>query len=142
MAEQSPAATEHSPALVRAELLISYVLRYGVILCGVVIAVGLALLLLHPAAGGGPGFLAQVRHSSGGSPEMVPTTLAAFATGLAALEPGTLISLGLLLLIALPVVRVALTVVIFLIQKDLSYFIITLIVLTVLLSGIFLGKAL
>jgi len=142
MAEQSSTAAEHAPALIRAELLISYVLRYGVILCGVVIAVGLALLLLHPAGGSSSGFLAQVRSSAGGSPEAVPTTLAAFATGLAAFDPNTLISLGLLLLIALPVVRVALTVVIFLIQKDLSYFIITLIVLTVLLSGIFLGKAL
>jgi uncharacterized membrane protein len=51
------------------------------------------------------------------------------------------VMLGLLLLIATPVLRVAVSVVIFLIQADLTYVLITLIVLTLLLASFFLGTA-
>ena len=46
------------------------------------------------------------------------------------------------MLIALPVLRVAFTVGLFLIERDVTYFFITLVVLVVLLSSLFLGSSL
>jgi uncharacterized membrane protein len=57
-------------------------------------------------------------------------------------QPDVLINVGLLLLIALPILRVALTTLIFLYERDWAFVVITLVVLCVLLSGLFLGKAL
>ncbi len=132
-----------SEKLLRTELIISNLLRYGVILCGGIIALGVLLSWLNAPN--------LHRFSAATLPALisgeqvnieVPRSLAEFSAHLSAFDPSAIIALGLLFLIALPTVRVALTVVLFFIERDFTYFVITLIVLTVLLSGMILGKAL
>jgi uncharacterized membrane protein len=65
-----------------------------------------------------------------------PFPTATFATW----QPDSIIAVGLILLIALPIVRVAMTVFLFLKEKDYTYLAITLFVLTVLMTGVFFGK--
>lgn len=126
--------------LLRAELLIASVLRYGVLVCLLVIGAGLALRLLGDTSS------AQVIGAlvSGLTPGDYhpPATAGLLLYGAARLEPDSVIALGLVMLIALPVIRVALTTLIFFFEKDWPYFWITLIVLSVLLTGVILGKAL
>lgn len=113
--------------LLRAESLIGNFLRYGVLLCLAVIGAGLAMRLAGGA--GNAAFLEALTHGR-----------AAFAEPKVAAD--RVISLGLMMLISLPVLRVALTTLIFLLEKDWAFFVITLVVLTVLLSGIMLGHVL
>lgn len=125
--------------LARAELLISYVLRYGVLLCLAVIGAGLALRMASP--GSGP--LIQVL-LQGGAPTtaLPPTALSALWQGATRLDPDTVIAVGLVMLIGLPIARVGFTTLIFLRERDWAFCAITLLVFSVLLAGIFLGKAL
>ncbi len=78
-----------------------------------------------------------------GSGPQVPTTVAslgsALAQGALSGKPYAIIGLGMLLLMATPVVRVALSVVFFLMQKDWLYVAITVFVLTVLLLSLVTG---
>jgi uncharacterized membrane protein len=57
-------------------------------------------------------------------------------------ESSAVIQLGLLLLIATPIARVALSVIGFLRERDFTYVALTLVVLGVLLGSLFLGKQL
>jgi uncharacterized membrane protein len=56
------------------------------------------------------------------------------------LQPQAVITLGLLLLIATPVLRVAVSVVAFALEHDRRYVIITLIVMTILIISFTLGR--
>ena len=74
------------------------------------------------------------------SPERLlrfPQTLSQVGASLLTLRPQGIIALGLLLLIATPVLRVAVSVVTFALEKDRKYVVITLIVLAILLFSIF-----
>lgn len=131
-----------SDELIRIELLIAYVLRYGVLLCLFVIGVGLAARLFLPGAGAANEAVIQAL-THGQAPDYHPLVEpAALWQGVAGLQPDAVIALGLVLLIALPVIRVALTTAVFLREKDWAFFGITLFVLCVLLSGILFGKVL
>ena len=142
-----PAETAGAPdgrePITRMELMISQVLRggvllsAGVILCGITLAAitrdtGYApirphqlsdILAFHPAAG--PGYF--------------PTDPAAVLRAALAGKPYAIIGLGMLLLIATPVLRVALSVVFFLAQRDWLYAGITVFVLAVLLLSLIVG---
>ncbi len=61
------------------------------------------------------------------------------AGGVLALDPAALLSVGLLLLLVTPIVRVAGTVINFLRQQDLRYALVTAMVLSIMLLSIFLG---
>ena len=126
-------------SLVTAELTIAYVLRYGVILCGAIMLAGIVMMLLQP---GGGSLLAVVRSANPAALDLAPRSAEAFGRGLAALDPNAIIALGMVLLIALPIVRVGLTVIIFLLEKDWVYLGVTLFVFAVLIAGVVLGKAL
>jgi uncharacterized membrane protein len=129
--------------LAKAELAIAYVLRYGVILCAVVIALGLSARLLHlvPVHERSSALVAQLKAADlTAEPAAVPRTPSELGTGLKAFDPDAIMSLGLLLLIALPIVRVGMTVVLFLIEGDFVYLGITLFVFAVLIAGITLGR--
>jgi uncharacterized membrane protein len=128
--------------LARAEILLSYLLRFGVLLCGAVIAAGLLLSWVGAHSPGTQGGLIPLLLQGRIVDQTVPSSWAAFAAGLSALDPSTVIASGLVLLIALPVARVAMTVVLFFFERDWAYVVVTLIVLSVLLSSILLGKAL
>lgn len=111
-----------------AELFISSSLRFGVYLSATVMAIGLVLLF--------------VRGSSGYPLDKFPTSMGALWSGVSQFKSAAIITLGLVLLIATPVFRVAASVVLFLIEKDHLYTAITLMVLAVLLASFLLGKSL
>ena len=111
------------------ELAISRVLRAGVIVSATLIAFGFAASFLV----GWDGSL------TGAPPSSVdPASFQGMAEGLRELRPIAITQLGLLVLIATPVVRVAISVVGFAREHDLLYTAITLVVLGLLLSSLFL----
>jgi uncharacterized membrane protein len=65
-----------------------------------------------------------------------------FLAGAVSFQPDAVMALGLVMLISLPVVRVGMTVILFLFEKDWVFLLITLVVFSVLLFGIIFGQAL
>jgi len=118
---------KNSKDLLDAELFISSSLRVGVYLSAVVIAIGLILLF--------------VTGNSGYPTDQFPTTVSAVLSGVIYIKPSAIISLGLLLLIATPVFRVAFSVLLFVLEKDHLYTAITLFVLCILIISFMLAKA-
>ena len=143
MPPEPAGAPDGREAITWMELMISYVLRGGVLLSAAVILCGITLaavtrdtgyapirphqlsdiLAFHPTAG--PGYF----------PTAPATVLRAALVG----KPYAIIGLGMLLLIATPVLRVALSVVFFLAQQDWLYVGITVFVLAVLLLSLIAG---
>jgi uncharacterized membrane protein len=121
----------HREALVRqAELVISHVLRGGVLLSAAIILAGVMWFYVRAFAAGG-----QSRTVSA-----FPHTLPGVGRGLAHADPLAIIVLGLLVLLATPVVRVAVSMVAFLLERDWRYVVITSLVLLILLLSFVLGK--
>jgi uncharacterized membrane protein len=112
------------------ELAISRMLRAGVSLAAIVVFVG-ALLYLWQAHGVTPDY----RHFHG-SPSPADR-IAPVIAGVLRLDSRSIIRLGILLLIATPIARVAYCVFSFIVQKDRLYVAISGIVLTVLLYSFF-----
>lgn len=96
------------------------------LLSAVIILAGVALLVIQPG-----GFSTQAFQA-------FPRSLSQVWTGLLALKAQSIIVLGLLVLIATPVVRVVVSVIAFAIERDRAYVLITLLVLAILLVSIFL----
>ncbi len=115
--------------ITRAELIISNVLRYGVLLCAFFLAVGLIIAFAQGVA-------------IDFAPRPVLYLPSEIIAGLLAPNPEAWITMGLCLLVALPILRVALTVVLFWIEGDKIYLALTLLVLCVLLTSLWLGTAL
>ena len=112
-------------ALIRkTELVISGVLRGGVLLSVAVILAGVCYYYALRLLG-------HLPYTS------FPDTLAEVGAGLKAAQPTAIITAGLLVLLATPVLRVAVSIVAFAIEKDRTYIIITAIVLAILLFSIF-----
>lgn len=133
--EQPPVVSQPDrEALVRqAELIISNVLRGGVLLSAAIIALGVVLFYARYLTGDSPANAATT----------FPASLGQVGAGLAHGNPLAVITLGLLILLATPVFRVAVSIVAFALERDQQYVIITLIVLAILLgSFFFLGPAL
>jgi uncharacterized membrane protein len=101
-------------------------LRAGVLTAAAVVAVG-AVLYLVQAGQGHPDYA-----SFKGEPPGLET-IPAIAAGAMELQGKAVIQLGLLLLIATPVARVALLLVAFAVQRDRLYVVITVVVLVVLI---------
>jgi len=121
----------------KVELLISNLLRFGVLASLVLIVGGTVLSFAH--------------HSEYLSQEMsfqhfvepsgaVPHSLAGLATGLRAFSGTAIAVLGILLLIATPVVRVGVSIFAFIYQGDRLYTLITATVFCLLLMSFVLGK--
>ncbi len=106
---------------------IGWILQGGVTLSSVTIITGLLLLVLQPG-----GLEPQKLFS-------FPHTFSDVYTGIITLHPQAIITLGLLLLIATPVVRVIVSVITFAFEHDRTYVIITLLVLSILTTSMFLG---
>jgi uncharacterized membrane protein len=116
------------------EQVISRLLQFGVGLAAlVVLAGGIMLLLQH---GGEPAVYSPFR----GEPELF-RALGPIVGGALRLDPGAVIQFGLVLLVATPVARVALTMVAFALQRDRKYVLLTALVLVLLLYGLFFGSA-
>ena len=135
--------TDPIPPITRMELAISVVLRWGVLASGVVILIGILAFALTHRTG-----YAQVPphdlrdllayHQSRG-PGFFPTAVHEVLAGAVAGKPYAVIAFGIILLIATPVVRVAMSVLFFLAQRDWLYVAITLFVLAVLVGSLFTG---
>ena len=127
------ALVEEAPdrdALVRrAEVVISNVLRGGVLLSAITITAGVLLFYVRSA-----------QTAQGLLDHPYPHTLAAVFSGLALGDPIAIIALGLLLLLATPVVRVAVSIFAFALERDWRYVAITALVLAILIASFLLGK--
>jgi uncharacterized membrane protein len=118
--------------------LISSLLRIGVTLSVSIVAIGMLLTFLHhpdyfrsrPALGD----LTSPGHS-------YPSSLRAVMEGVAQGHGQAVVMLGVILLIATPVARVAVSIVIFVIERDRLYAAITTAVLLLLLLSFLLGAA-
>lgn len=120
-----------SPRVEQAYRIISYVLRGGVLLSAGILLVGVAdvlrLALTSPRAV---------------SPALLPHSLGAVLLGLQHGDPLAVILLGLLVLLATPVVRVAVSIITFVLEGDRVYAGITTLVLLILGSSFALGPLL
>ncbi len=114
-------------------VVISNLLKYGVTVSTLLVAAGVALLFFETPQSF-PGSVQQLVSVSYGKPTLDASTLLA---GVVALNPVYLIELGLIVLLATPVARVAASVVMFAAEKDKLYVAVTLFVLLVLLFGLF-----
>lgn len=117
----------------RVEVIIGNLLRAGVVLAaGVVLTGGIWYLLRHGTE------LPYYHTFHGASPDL--RSFSGIVHGIAAGRARNLIQLGLLLLIATPVARVAFSVVAFALEGDRRYVVITLIVLGVLIYSLAGGR--
>jgi uncharacterized membrane protein len=121
----------------RIEIIISDLLRVGVIVSLFVIVVGTTLTFVHHHEY----FSSRAEyHRLTRSEARFPNTLRGTWQGLHQLEGRAIAVLGLLLLIATPVLRVAVSIVAFAVQRDRTFVVLTSIVLTLLILSFFLGK--
>jgi uncharacterized membrane protein len=117
------------PADEKLELLLAYLLRAGVILAALISAAGLVLLFVR-------GTNLELRDKNfHGEPERL-RTLHGVLMGALALRPRACMQLGLLILVATPIARVALSVIGFALERDRLYTVITLFVLGLLVAGL------
>ncbi len=129
---------EEDPRVRRVELLISNLLRIGVVASFSMILLGITLTFIHH-----PEFLSSPETLGGltGMDGTFPHTLHAVIAGVMEFRGTAIATLGLLLLVATPVVRVAISVFAFIYQRDRTFVAITLVVLMLLLLSFILGKA-
>ena len=118
---------EDEKELQEVELVISKALRIGVIISGIVTFTGL-LMYFSTGDSGYPG-------------ATYPVTFTEIIKGLLALKPYGVIMTGLIILIATPIFRVGISIIIFLAEKDYLYVKITLLVFVILMLSLLMGKA-
>jgi uncharacterized membrane protein len=113
-------------------VIISNLLKYGVILSTALVLVGL-IVIAGRTPPSFPSTVGQLVSSNYGKPTLNPGVL---LSGVSTANPIFIIQLGLLILLATPVVRVAASVILFAAEKDVKYVVITLIVLGILATSI------
>ncbi len=122
----------------RVELFISTLLRVGVAASLTVVAVGTILSFMHhPEYVSAPSALAHLTQPGAA----FPRTLSQVWAGLREGRGQAVVVVGVLLLIATPVLRVAASIVGFIYQRDRTYVVITSVVLALLLLSFWLGHA-
>ena len=128
--------TTEAPALPTTELLISNLLRVGVATSLALVVLGTVVMFTkHPDWVSSQEELRKLTQEPS-----VPHNLRDVLTGLGEVHGRALTMVGLLLLMALPVARVGLSLVLFAQRKDRAYVAITAIVLTLLLVSFGLGR--
>lgn len=139
----SPNGTLKDPLLLRSELLIATLLRWGVLLSFVVVAVGLAALVFSGQTGydqmGTSDLAGLLRYQA--DSKAFPTSVEATLSDLSSFKPYAIISLGLLLLLIIPVARVAVSIIAFALERDWLYVLITAFVFAMLMVSFALGRA-
>lgn len=123
--------------ITRGELAISYLLRGGVVLSLVTILAGVVLMFVHHPDYWHTGDDLERLTKPGAA---FPHTLPEVAAGVGEGRGQAVVCVGLLLLIATPILRVAVSIVIFAVQRDYGFVVITTVVLAILLLSFFLGK--
>ncbi len=119
--------TDKERKLRQAELAISQVLRGGVLISAAITLLGVVWFYLRMAI-------------TGRAPLTYPHSIVEVAQELAHGEPLALIALGLLILLLTPIVRVAISIIVFALERDWLYTIITMVVLLILLVSLLLGR--
>jgi uncharacterized membrane protein len=109
----------------RVERILSTLLRTGVLISLGLVALGLIIAFAQ----------SDVRPGEGAA----HTSIAAIVSGLAHLRGAAFIMLGLLTLIATPVLRVAMSILVFIAERDRAFALITALVLTLLLFSFVVG---
>lgn len=109
------------------ELVISKVIKYGVLASAAITLIGLVMFL--------------VTGNSGYPGSYYPTNLSAIFQGMVAFKPYAIMMLGLFLLILTPVMRVGVSIILFLKEKDYTFVRITTLVFIILIISFLLGKA-
>ncbi|WP_442590566.1 DUF1634 domain-containing protein [Pedobacter sp. AW31-3R] len=112
--------------------LIGQVLRYGVLLSGIVAIIG-GILYLFQKGSGMPDYV----HFSGEPAGY--TSLTGIIKGLASGSSTEVIQLGVVILIATPIIRIIFSLISFVLEKDKLYVLITAIVLFIILFSMFGG---
>ncbi|WP_069806639.1 TSUP family transporter [Vulcanisaeta thermophila] len=112
----------------------SNLLRYGVLLSITFMVLGLIMLFIH---GGGLGIPLKSIIDPNGHVDTSSITILKVVTGVIRLDGLSLMLMGLLVLIAIPVIMVSLNLVRFALEKDLLYTVLALITLTNLLLALF-----
>ena len=108
------------------EMIISKALRAGVVVSGTVIFIGLLIFLLS---------------GNSGYPESVyPSKPSEIIRGLLELKSYAVIMTGIMILIATPVFRVGVSIIVFAVEKDYLYVKITTVVFLILIVSMVLGK--
>jgi uncharacterized membrane protein len=126
--------TSHGVSDHAVEQVIGRLLQAGVLLAAAVVVLGGSVLLAHHGAE-----RADYRAFRGVEPGL--RSVGAIVRGALAMDSRAVVQLGLVLLIATPVVRVGLTLVAFVLQRDRLYVAITTVVLGLLLYGLLWGGA-
>ena len=116
------------------EQLIGRLLQVGVLVAAAVVLLGGVMLLLQQGTN-------PVEFSTFSTAASPLQGLVGIVRGAIALDPMAIVQLGLVLLIATPVMRVALTLVAFALQRDRLYVLLTAVVLALLLYGLVWGRA-
>ena len=106
--------------------IIGWILRGGATLSAAIVLIG--MLLLHPG------------DLSGTSLQVFPHTVDQVWVGLLALQPQAVITAGLMLLLATPVMTVTAAAVAFALERDRRYVVIALVVLAILVTSFLIGK--
>jgi uncharacterized membrane protein len=122
----------------KVELAISTLLRIGVLTSLVIVLAGTVVTFVHH-----PHYLTSRRdlvHLTSPGAEF-PRSVPSVIRGLEHSQGRALVMTGLLLLIATPVLRVAVSVLAFVSQRDRTFVVITSVVLTLLLTSFVLGRA-
>ena len=137
-----PSQNHNDTQTMRVELFIAQLLRWGVAISFIIVALGIGAVVIMGQTG-----YHQIRFDDVDSivqyrvrPDF-PNSLSAVFSGLLTLKPYAIIALGLLVLIAIPVVRVAVSVVAFALERDWLYVVITAFVLGMLLLSFAIGEA-
>jgi len=128
--QQSP--QQHGPTDMQMDAAIANVLRFGISLAATLMVLGGWFYLQHPTMQ--PSDYAQFRGSS-----VALRNLGKVLTGKRLADSTSVLELGILLLVATPVARVALCVVDFARQRDKLYVAVSCFVLLVLLYSLFRG---
>ncbi|HEV2175091.1 MAG TPA: DUF1634 domain-containing protein [Nitrospira sp.] len=114
------------------EYWISYVLRAGVLISAVIILAGGAAFLILGPASTEPHSIQQLKQGD----YTIRASMSLIVRGLKHRRATAVVDVGILALIITPVLRVAMTVVLFFLQRDWVFVGITAIVLSVLLLGV------
>ena len=135
----SPSAPPEDRRVVRVEIVISWVLRIGVVTSLAVVVVGLVLIFAHAS---GTAVLGRGTCRSSRSPAPSSRTPCRRSSrACCRLRGEAIVAVGLLLLILTPVARVAVSILAFLYQRDRVFTFITLTVLIILLMSFVIGRA-
>lgn len=130
-------AEDSAPWASSPELLISHLLRYGVLASLMLVVCGMALSFFHH-----PDYFSSVESlqrltSEGQRPHQLSEVMA----GVLATRGQAIAMVGLLVMMAIPVARVALSLLIFRQQRDRAFVWVTTVVLTLLALSFLLGRA-